>query len=160
MVGGDETAFERCLPVFRAMGKTVIRVGDSGAGQIVKACNQIVVAVNYMALSEALVLGSKAGVDPAKIIEILGGGLANSRVLELRGQKMIQHDFTPGGKVAFHNKDMGIINEVARNYGVPLLAAPLVSQIFTALMQAGHSELDHSAILLFFEQLAQHKLRD
>src|SRR5947209_15046337 len=96
MVGGDEETFKRCLPIFQAMGKMVVHVGNSGAGQIVKACNQIVVALVIEAVSEALVLGSKAGVDPAKILRVLNGGLAANRVIELRGASMVAHDFAHG----------------------------------------------------------------
>src|SRR5207245_7549463 len=100
MVGGDEATFQRCLPIFQALGKTVVHVGKSGSGQVVKACNQIVVALVIEAVSEALVLGSKAGVDPAKILHVLSGGLAANRVMELRGASMLANDFTTGGRVS------------------------------------------------------------
>jgi len=158
MVGGDEAAFERCLPLFQAIGQTIVHIGPSGTGQIVKACNQIATAVNLMGLAEALVLGSKAGVDPHKVLQVLSGGLANSRVLELRGASMLEHNFTPGGKLALHSKDLGIVTTLARSVGVPLPATSLVAQAFLALEQAGHSELDHSAILLYLEELARHKI--
>ncbi len=158
MVGGDETVYQRCLPVFEAMGKTVVYAGESGAGATIKACNQLVVALNYAALSEALVLGSKAGVDPYKILEALGGGLANSRVLELRGRSMVAHDFSAGGRLALHYKDLGIVRELARNLGVPLLATTLVEQMFSTLMQAGYADFDHSVLLLFAEKLANHRV--
>ena len=99
MVGGEEASFERARPVLAAMGKTIVHVGESGAGQVVKACNQVMVAINYAAMSEALVLGAKAGVDPAKILQVLGGGLANSRVMELKGQNAISGKFAPGFRV-------------------------------------------------------------
>jgi 2-hydroxy-3-oxopropionate reductase len=158
MVGGDEAAFNRCLPVFQAMGKTVTRVGDSGAGATVKACNQIVVAMHFLALSEALVLGSKAGVEPQKIIEALGGGMANSRVLEMRGESMVKHEFIPGGRVALHHKDLGIATALARAFDVPLPATTLVAQVFTGLTAMGFNEIDHSAVLLYIEHLANHKI--
>jgi 2-hydroxy-3-oxopropionate reductase len=158
MVGGDEAAFARCLPVFQAMGKRVTRVGDSGAGATVKACNQIVVALNFLALAEALVLGSKAGVEPQKIIEALGGGMANSRVLEMRGETMVKHEFVPGGRVALHSKDLGIASSLARSLGVPLPATGLIAQIFTSLEALGYQDLDHSSVLLFIEQIANHKI--
>jgi 2-hydroxy-3-oxopropionate reductase len=158
MVGGEPEIFEKCLPVFKAMGKTVVWVGPSGAGQTVKACNQLVVALNYLALSEALVLGSKAGVDPLKVLEVLGGGLANSRVLEVRGKKMAQHDFAPGGKVLLHHKDLGIIHDLARSLGVTLPASALAEQLYNALMQNGYAEYDHSSVMLLIEQLSNHRV--
>lgn len=158
MVGGEETVYERCLTVFKAMGKTVVYGGPSGSGATIKACNQIVTALNYVALSEALVLGSKAGVDPYKILEALAGGLANSQVLELRGQSMINHDFSAGGRLALHYKDLGIVAELAHSLGVPLLGTSLVTQMFSYLIQAGYADLDHSALLLFAENLANHKV--
>ena len=108
MVGGDAEDFQRAMPLFEAMGKTIVHVGGAGAGQIVKACNQVVVAINYAAVSEALVLGAKAGVDPAKIVQVLSGGLAASRVLELKGPTMVAHQFEPGFRVDLHRKDLGI----------------------------------------------------
>ena len=158
MVGGDEDAFQRCLPIFQALGKTIVHVGESGAGQVVKACNQVVVALTYEAVSEALVLGSKAGVDPAKILQVLGGGLAASRVLELRGATMLAHDFTPGGRVSLHHKDLGIALETGRRYGVPLPVTAIVDQMFAALEAKGLAGLDHSALLLHLEELAAHQV--
>jgi len=158
MVGGDEDAFQQCLPIFQALGKTIVRVGESGAGQVVKACNQIVVALTYEAVSEALVLGSKAGVDPAKILQVLGGGLAASRVLELRGATMLAHDFAPGGRVSLHHKDLGIALETGRRYGVPLPVTAIVDQMFAALEAKGQGSLDHSALLLHLEELAAHRV--
>src|SRR6266700_4611725 len=118
MVGGEEDTFKRCMPIFQALGKTVVHVGNSGAGQVVKACNQIVVALIIEAVSEALVLGSKAGVDPAVIAQVLSGGLAANRVIEVRGPNFLQHNFQPGFKIKTHHKDLGIILELGRMYGV------------------------------------------
>ena len=158
MVGGDEATFRRCLPIFQALGKTIVHVGGNGAGQIVKTCNQIVVALVIEAVSEALVLGSKAGVDPAKILQVLGGGLAANRVMELRGASMLAHDFTPGGRVRFHHKDLGFALETARRYGVSLPVTALVDQMFASLEVKGHGDLDHSAILTYVEDLAAHRI--
>ena len=158
MVGGDEETFKRCTPIFQALGKTIVHVGGSGAGQVVKACNQIVVALVIEAVSEALVLGSKAGVDPAKILQVLGGGLAANRVMELRGASMLAHDFTPGGRVRFHHKDLGFALETARKYGVSLPATALVDQMFTSLEVKGRGDLDHSALLTYVEDLADHRI--
>ncbi|HCJ34147.1 MAG TPA: 2-hydroxy-3-oxopropionate reductase [Ktedonobacter sp.] len=158
MVGGDEDAFKQCLPIFQALGKTIVRVGESGAGQVVKACNQIVVALVYEAVSEALVLGSKVGVDPAKILQVLSGGLAANRVMELRGATMLAHDFTPGGRISLHHKDLGIALETGRRYGVPLPVTAVVDQMFASLEVKGMGDLDHSALLLYLEELAAHRV--
>ena len=158
MVGGPQEAFQRCLPIFEALGKTIVHVGESGAGQVVKACNQIVVALTIEAISEALVLGSKAGVNPAKILQVLGGGLAANRFMELRGPSMIEHDFTPGGRVRFHHKDLGIALTLARTTGVPLPVTALVDQMFASLEANGRGNLDHSALLTYLEDLAGHRV--
>lgn len=154
MVGGSESDFARAKPLFEAMGKTIVLVGGPGAGQTVKACNQIVVALNYAAVSEALVLGAKAGVDPAKVIEVLSGGLAASRVLEMRGPTMVSHQFAPGFRVNLHRKDLGIAMATAKEHGVPLPTTTLVSQLFDTLAANGHGNLDHSALITVLEQLA------
>ena len=158
MVGGDEATFKRCLPIFQALGTTIVYVGASGAGQVVKACNQIVVALVIEAVSEALVLGSKAGVDPARILQVLGGGLAANRVMELRGASMLAHDFTPGGRLRFHHKDLGFALETARGYGVSLPVTALVDQMFASLEVRGRGDLDHSALLTYLEDLAAHRI--
>lgn len=156
MVGGEEADFERAKPLFEAMGKTIVHVGAPGAGQTVKACNQVVVAMNYAAVSEALVLGSKAGVDPAKVVEVLNGGLAASRVLEMRGPTMIEHNFTPGFRVNLHRKDLGIALATGKENGVSMPATALVSQLFDALAATGSGDLDHSALVTIYEKLADH----
>jgi 2-hydroxy-3-oxopropionate reductase len=158
MVGGAESAFQHCLPIFQAMGRTVVHVGGSGAGQIVKACNQIVVALVIEAVSEALVLGSKAGVDPAKILQVLNGGLAANRVIDQRGTSMLKHDFTPGGRIKTHHKDMNIILELGRMYGVSLPVSALVDQMFASLETRGRGNLDHTALLTYIEDLADHQI--
>ena len=157
MVGGDEDTFTRCMPVFQALGKTIVHVGGSGAGQVVKACNQIVVALIIEAVSEALVLGSKAGVDPAKILQVLSGGLAANRVIELRGASMLAHDFTPGGRIRTHHKDLGIVLELGRMYGVSLPVTALVDQMFASLEIRGRGDLDHTALLSYLEDLSAHR---
>ena len=159
MVGGEEEMFKRCMPIFQALGKTIVHVGESGAGQVVKACNQIVVALIIEAVSEALVLGSKAGVDPAKILEVLNGGLAANRVIELRGASMLAHDFAPGGRIKTHHKDLGIILELGRMYGVSLPVTALVDQMFASLVTRGRGDLDHTALLTYLEDLAAHRVR-
>jgi 2-hydroxy-3-oxopropionate reductase len=154
MVGGDDAAFQRALPVFEAMGKTIVHVGGAGAGQIVKACNQIVVAINYAAVSEALVLGAKAGVDPAKVIQVLSGGLAASRVMEMRGPTMVSGEFAPGFRVNLHRKDLGIALATGRETGVPMPVTAIVGQLYDSLAASGKGDLDHSSLITLFEQLA------
>jgi 2-hydroxy-3-oxopropionate reductase len=154
MVGGAAEDVERAMPLFEAMGKTIVHVGGPGAGQIVKACNQVVVALNYAAVSEALVLGSKAGVDPSKIAQVLNGGLAASRVLEMRGPSMIAHNFQPGFRVDLHRKDLGIALATGKEQRVPLPMTALVSQLFDALSANGKGDLDHSSLITLVEELA------
>jgi 2-hydroxy-3-oxopropionate reductase len=158
MVGGPAEAFQRCLPIFQALGRTIVHVGESGAGQVVKACNQIVVALTIEALGEALVLGSKAGVDPANILRVLGGGLAANRFMEQRGPSMLARDFAPGGRVRFHHKDLGIALALACASGVSLPVTALVDQMFASLEASGRGDLDHSALLLYLEELAAHRV--
>ncbi|HEU0115977.1 MAG TPA: 2-hydroxy-3-oxopropionate reductase [Thermomicrobiales bacterium] len=158
MVGGDAADVERAMPLFEAMGKTIVHVGDAGAGQTVKACNQVVVAITFAAVSEALVMGAKAGVDPRKIAQVLGGGLANSRVLELRGPTMIEGQFQPGFRVDLHRKDLGIALATGKNVGVPLPVTGLVAQLYEALATTGRGDLDHSALIALYEDLSGEKL--
>jgi 2-hydroxy-3-oxopropionate reductase len=159
MVGGEEEDFERAKPLFEVMGKTVVHVGESGTGQTVKACNQIVVALTIEAVSEALVLGSKAGVNPAKVIEVLSRGLAGNKVMEVKAEKFLSRDFEPGGKVEFHHKDLGIALEAAREHGVVLPVTAVVDQMFGALMAKGRSGWDHSALLTLIEEWSGHETR-
>lgn len=158
MIGGEEEDFERAKPLFDVMGETVVYVGPSGTGQVVKACNQIVVALTIEAVSEALVLGSKAGVDPKKVIEVLSGGLAGNKVMEVKGEKFLSHDFEPGGKVESHLKDLGIALEAGREYGVPLPLTAVVDQMFGTLMAKGREGWDHSALLTLIEEWAGHEI--
>jgi 2-hydroxy-3-oxopropionate reductase len=152
MVGGEKDDFERAQPLFQTMGETVVHVGGAGAGQVVKACNQIVVALVIEALAEALVLGSKAGVAPHKVVEALAGGLAANRVLEVKGEKFLSHDFTPGGKVEYHRKDLGIALAAGREYGATLPITALVDQMFGVLEARGRGGWDHSALLTIIEE--------
>ena len=152
MVGGEETDFARAHPLFEAMGETIVHVGESGAGQVTKAANQIVVALVLEAVSEALVLGSKAGVEPSRLIEVLSGGLAANRAMEVKRDKLLGHDFEPGGKVEFHHKDLGIALEAGREYGVSLPVTALVDQMFGELKSRGRGPWDHSALLTLIEE--------
>jgi 2-hydroxy-3-oxopropionate reductase len=152
MVGGEEDDFERARPLFGVMGETVVHVGGTGAGQVVKACNQIVVALVIEAVAEALILGTKAGVAPGRVVEVLSGGLASNKVLEVKGEKFLSHDFAPGGKVEYHRKDLGIALEAGREYGVTLPVAALVDQMFGVLEAKGRGGWDHSALLTLLEE--------
>ena len=152
MVGGEEEDFERAKPLFDVMGKTVTHVGPTGAGQVTKAANQIVVALILEAVSEALVLGSRGGVPPEKILDVLGGGLAGNKVMEVKREKFLSRTFEPGGKVEYHRKDLGIALEAGREHGAALPAAAIVDQMFGALMAKGRGGRDHSALISLIEE--------
>ena len=154
MVGGSGAAFERALPVLQAMGKTIVHVGPAGAGQVVKVCNQVVVAVVIEAVSEALVLGAKAGVDPAKIADVLQGGLAATKVLEMRRDNFLAGRFDPGFRVRLHLKDLKNALELAREIDVALPAAAQVEQLMRAMAAAGRADYDHSGLVTMLEDLA------
>lgn len=160
MVGGEHDVFRRIQPILEAMGKTITYVGTSGSGQVVKACNQIVVALTIEAASEALVLGSKAGVDPAMILRVLSGGLAANRVMELRGEGMLAHSFTPGFRAALHHKDLRIALEAGRAHQVALPGTALVDQLFATLEARGQGDLDHSGLLTLLEDIAAHRIAE
>ncbi len=155
MVGGSESAFNRALPVFQAMGKNIVRIGDAGAGQITKAANQIVVGLTIEAISEALVLAAKAGVDPAKVRQALLGGFAQSRVLEVHGQRILDRNFTPGARVKTHHKDLQIALALSQEYAVPLPVTARVDEMFDSMLAAGQGDLDHSSLVTQIEALAQ-----
>jgi 2-hydroxy-3-oxopropionate reductase len=154
MVGGSEDDLNRAMPLFEAMGKTIVHIGGPGAGQIAKACNQVMVAINYAAVSEALVLAERSGVDPEKVAQVLGGGLANSRVLEMRGQTMIKGEFQPGFRVDLHRKDLAIALATGRERESALLVTALVSQLYDALSATGGGQLDHSALITMVQRLS------
>jgi 2-hydroxy-3-oxopropionate reductase len=154
MVGGEEATFNEVYAIFEAMGKSITLCGPNGAGQIVKACNQIQVALNLVGMAEALVMGAKAGVDPAIIIRVLSGGFAQNRAMDLRGPRIATGDFRPGFKSRFYYKDLNIIMQASRNYGVPLPVTGLVHELFAALLAAGRGDLDASAIITVLEDLA------
>jgi 2-hydroxy-3-oxopropionate reductase len=158
MAGGSDEDFARAKPIFEALGKTIVHVGPAGAGQVVKACNQVVVALTIEAVSEALVLGSKAGVDPATIIEVLSGGLAGNKVMTVRGRNFLEHDFEPGFRIDLHHKDLGIALSTGRELGVPMPATAAVNEMLGALRAKGLGDRDHSALLTHVEELAQHSI--
>jgi 2-hydroxy-3-oxopropionate reductase len=158
MVGGSEEDFERARPLFDVMGKVATHVGPIGAGQVVKACNQIVVALTIEAVSEALVLGSRGGVAPEKLVEALSGGLAGSAVMEAKKEKFFSHDFEPGFRIELHHKDLGIALAAGREYGVALPVTAIVDQMLEASMAKGRGDRDHSALLTLLEEGAQHEI--
>jgi 2-hydroxy-3-oxopropionate reductase len=158
MVGGSEEDFGRALPLFEVMGDTVIHVGPVGTGQVVKAANQIVVALTIEAVSEALVLGSRGGVAPEKILDVLGGGLAGNKVMEVKREKMLDHSFDPGFKVELHHKDLGIALAAGREYGVTLPVTAIVDQMLQDLITNGRGDRDHSALLTLVEESSGHEI--
>ena len=152
MVGGKSEVFARVKPVFEAMGKNIVLVGDHGAGQVAKACNQIVVAVTIEGVAEALVFARKNGVDPAKVRDALMGGFAGSRILEVHGKRMLDNEYKPGFKTRLHQKDMNIVMQTARELGLSLPGAALVMQHLNALMGTGAAELDSAAVMKIVER--------
>jgi 2-hydroxy-3-oxopropionate reductase len=151
MIGGDAAAFERARPVFEAMGRTIVRVGESGAGQLAKACNQLIVGATIAAVAEGLTLAREAGVDPAVVRTALTGGYATSRVLEIHGARMLSHDFTPGGRAALHAKDARIILDTAATLGLDLPVFSVVADELERLVELGRGDLDHSALITLLE---------
>ena len=158
MVGGEEADFERARPLCGAMGETVTHVGPTGAGQVTKAANQVVVALVIEAVSEALVLGSAGGVAPEKILEVLSGGLAANKVMEVKREKFLSHKFDPGFRSELHHKDLGIALAAGREYGVVLPVTAIVDQMLLAMRKKGWGGEDHSALLRVIEDLSQHEI--
>jgi 2-hydroxy-3-oxopropionate reductase len=154
MVGGGQADFDAALPVLQAVGTTIVLVGGHGAGQTVKAANQLIVAANIEALAEAVVFLEASGVDSRLALEVLGGGLAGSTVLARRGQSMLARDFAPGFRIDLHHKDLGILTTAARAVGVPLPVGSAVAQLVAALRAQGGGSLDHTALLALAEQAA------
>ncbi|ENO90618.1 NAD(P)-dependent oxidoreductase [Thauera linaloolentis] len=154
MAGGDAAAFERVLPLFRAMGKSVTRIGGSGAGQVAKACNQILTGVGVAAVAEAFNFARKSGVDAARVREALLGGFAYSRILENHGQRMLERNFKPGFKAWMHHKDMRIVMGEAHRLGLALPSAAATAQMFNAMVGSGLGEDDSVAMLKVLENMS------
>ena len=154
MVGGPASALEVVRPVFQAMGKTITHVGEAGAGQIAKAANQIMVAAQMVAMGELLVFARKAGADPQKVIEAIKGGAAQCWTLDVKPPRLFAGNRTPGFKAHMQAKDLNIILETARQYGIPLPSAALDAQLFNAMLEMNMGELDNSAVLGVLEKLA------
>ena len=153
MVGGTQAAFQRARPIFEVMGKNIVLIGEPGAGQVTKACNQIVVGVTIQAVSEALILARKSGVDPARVREALLGGFAQSRILDLHGQRIIDRTFQPGFRVRLHRKDLAIALQTGREVSLPLMLTSQVAELMNALIARGDGDLDHSGLAQLLEQL-------
>jgi 2-hydroxy-3-oxopropionate reductase len=158
MVGGKKEIFEKAKPFFELMGQNIVHVGPNGDGQTCKVANQIVVALNIEAVGEALLLASKAGADASKVRDALMGGFAGSRVLELHGERMMTHSFEPGFRIRLHQKDLNLALEAARELGVSLPNTATAQELFNAVKAEEGGDLDHSAMVLALEKLANHKI--
>jgi 2-hydroxy-3-oxopropionate reductase len=154
MVGGEADDFAEAESIFDAVGKTIVHVGPSGAGQTVKAANQLIVAVNIQVLAEALVFLEAYGVDTEAALEVLGGGLAGSKVLEQKKPNMLGRKFDPGFRINLHHKDMGIVTSAAREAGVVIPLGALAAQLMASARASGDGDLDHSALLRGVERLS------
>lgn len=154
MVGGDAAAFDTVKPAFEAMGKSINRIGDSGAGQVAKACNQILTGVGVAAVAEALNFATRSGVDATKVREALLGGFAYSRILENHGQRMLDRNFRPGFKAWMHQKDMRIVMEEAHRLGLALPSSAATAQMFNAMVGSGLGEDDSIAMLKLLERMS------
>ena len=154
MAGGTEQAFHRALPLFQSMGKNIVHIGEAGAGQMTKACNQMIVGMTIQAVAEAFTLGRKAGVNLEKMREVLLGGFAQSRILDLHGKRIIDRNFNPGFKIKLHRKDMNIALQAGKEFSVPLYGTAQVAANMDALIARGNGDSDHSALALLLEQLS------
>lgn len=154
MVGGPEDAFNKAVPLFEAMGKAWVLVGDSGAGQIAKVCNQIIVGAQMAALAEALITAQKSGVDPSRVVEAIKGGAAQMWTLDVKPPRLFAGNRQPGFKAYMQHKDLGIVLDTARTYGIPVPVTSVIQQLFTAMLEQGNRELDNSAIITVYESLA------
>lgn len=159
MVGGPQEAFDKVRPVFQVMGKTITLVGDSGAGQIAKAANQIMVAAQMVAMGELLIFAQKAGADPAKVVDAIKAGAAQCWSLDIKTPRLFNGDRSPGFKAHMQAKDLNIVMETAREYGMPLPATSGNAQLFNAMLQMGLGDLDNSAVIGVIEALAGTELK-
>ncbi|MRS15603.1 2-hydroxy-3-oxopropionate reductase [Enterobacteriaceae bacterium RIT691] len=158
MVGGDESVFNRIKPLFDVLGKNITLVGGNGDGQTCKVANQIIVALNIEAVSEALLFASKAGADPARVRQALMGGFASSRILEVHGERMLKRTFNPGFKIALHQKDLNLALQSAKALALNLPNTATCQELFNTCAANGGSDLDHSALVQALELMANHKL--
>jgi 2-hydroxy-3-oxopropionate reductase len=151
MVGGRAEVYAQVLPLLQVLGRNIVHVGDHGAGQVAKLCNQVVVAETIAGVAEALLLARRAGVDPAKVREALLGGFAGSRILEVHGQRMLEGNYAPGFKASLHDKDMRLVREAAAELGIELPGADLVGRWISRLVHEGKGDLDSSAVAQVLE---------
>lgn len=158
MVGGPTAAFEKAKPLFDLMGKNITLVGDNGAGQTCKVSNQIIVALTIEAVGEALLFASKAGVDPARVREALMGGFANSKILEVHGERMIKRTFDPGFRITLHQKDLNLALAGARTLGISLPNTATTQELFNSCAANKGSDEDHSAMVRALERMANHEI--
>lgn len=156
MVGGEPGVFEKIKPYFELMGKNIVHIGGNGDGQTCKVANQIVVALTIEAVAEALLFASKAGADPVKVRSALLGGFAQSRILELHGERMIKRTFNPGFRIRLHQKDLNLALQAARSMGLSLPNTATAQELFNAVAAQGGIDLDHSALVFALERLANH----
>jgi 2-hydroxy-3-oxopropionate reductase len=160
MIGGPKDALEKAMPVLEAIGKTITHVGDSGAGQIAKCANQIMVAAQMVAMGELLILAKKSGADPEKVVQAIQGGAAQCWTLDVKPERLFQGNRQPGFKAYMQAKDLGIVMDTAKQYGIPVPAAAVNTQLFNAMLEMGMADLDNSAIVGVFESLANTNLLD
>lgn len=154
MVGGKKEDFDEALPVLETMGKTIVYLGPAGSGQTVKAANQLIVGGTYQLIAEAIVFLEAYGVDTEAAIRVLGGGLAGSRIMEIKGETMLKRDFAPGFRIDLHHKDMGIVTAAAREAGVVIPVGALIAQLIASARAQGDGGLDHSALLRGVERMS------
>jgi 2-hydroxy-3-oxopropionate reductase len=160
MVGGPVHAYERVLPLFKVLGKNIVHVGESGAGQVAKACNQIVVSATLLGVAEALTFARRQGVVPERVRAALLGGFAYSRILEVHGERMLKGDFSPGFRTRLHQKDLGIVMNEAQRLNLALPASALAAQLMNALVAMGHGEADSSSLVRIIERLSVQDISD
>ena len=158
MVGASQPTFDKVRPIFELMGKNITLVGGNGDGQTCKVCNQIIVALNLEAVSEALVFAAKAGADPAKVRQALMGGFAASRILEVHGERMIKRTFNPGFRIELHQKDLNLALAGARAMGMSLPNTATAQELFNSCVADGGAKWDHSAIVKALEKMASHEV--
>jgi 2-hydroxy-3-oxopropionate reductase len=158
MVGGSEAAFEKARPLLELMGKNITLVGENGAGQTCKVANQIIVALNIVAVGEALLFASKMGADPAKVRQALMGGFAASRILEVHGERMVKRTFDPGFRIELHQKDLSLALSSARAIGVSLPNTATAQELFNACAAHGGKAWDHSAMVRALEIMANFEI--
>ncbi len=155
MVGGEVEIYEKCLPIFRTLGRNIVHVGQNSFGQVVKACNQVLAASTLAAMGEALALGTKAGVEPGKIVEVLTMGAARCWALEVRAPHVLNRNFQPGFKAKLQYKDLGLAMELSRQMSIPMPIAAQVHEMYKSIITLGYGEEDHSAVVRYIELMAK-----